>query len=85
MHQSCHKGESESRLDREIDRIQMSPSDRARAKAQMLRAQFIADLILKAANGLKETARAVVRAVQNRLAKSKTRAGYTNYLLRRNT
>ncbi|MGH8719451.1 MAG: hypothetical protein ACREV0_11005 [Burkholderiales bacterium] len=41
----------------------------------MLRAQFIADLIMKAANGLKETARAVVRPVQSRLAKSKTRAG----------
>jgi hypothetical protein len=48
MQQISHKSESESRLDREIDRIQMSPSDRAQAKAQMLRAQFIADLLVKA-------------------------------------
>lgn len=74
MHQ-IYENESGSNLYPEIDRVQMSPSDRAQAKAQMLRAEFIADLLVKAANGLKEAARLAMKPVQSWLAKSKTHTG----------
>jgi predicted NUDIX family NTP pyrophosphohydrolase len=74
MHQ-IYENESGSNLYPEIDRVQMSPSDRARAKAQMLRAQFIADLIVRAADGLKEAAGWATKPVRGWLAKSKTESG----------
>lgn len=69
MQQNSHESESG------IDRIEMSPSDRARAKAQMLRAQFVAELLVKAINGLNKVAALVARPVQSWLAKSKTHTG----------
>lgn len=75
MQQIRHESKSGSSLYPELDRVQMSRSDRTRAKAQMLRAEFIAELVLKAAKGLKEALGQVVKPLQNWLAKSKTRAG----------
>ncbi|MGH8729603.1 MAG: hypothetical protein ACREV9_15920 [Burkholderiales bacterium] len=75
MQQNSHQSKSRSSLSQEIDRIQMSPSDRARAKAQMLRAEFIAELLVRLANGLKQAAGLVAKPVQSWLAKSKTGVG----------
>lgn len=52
MHQTNQKCNSDSSLNGALDRVQMIPSDRIQAKAHMLRAEFIANVVLNAINRL---------------------------------
>jgi len=57
MHQTDHERNSDASLNGALDRVQMTPSDRIRAKAEMIRAQFIANVVLKSINGLQDAIR----------------------------
>ena len=75
MHQTDHERNSDSSLNGALDRVQMTPSDRTRAEAEMLRAQFIANVVLKAINGLQDAIRLATRPIQGWLEKSKSPTG----------
>ena len=83
MHQNYDSGAIRPSLYPEIDRIQMSSADRARAKAYMLRAEHLAELLIGSANRVKAAAEWVNRTVPNWISKSRTTAD--NQLTRRLT
>lgn len=64
-----------------LDAMSMSDIERLRAKAALERAEYVADLVVRAAEGVKKLARAgIVRPIKRALA---TVRGYSSRVARR--